>query len=212
MLPSKPPEVSDEDWVLELPSILGSAHPDFHGPAETPSPRSLISVESDSSTLQLPSSPRSTVLYAADTPPQTPRSSQAAVVTSVETPFLEWNIPATHTELTLDVTTLAPLPPPLEQEHQAEHLAHFFIQTGKASFQDISRLLDLLPEKTSAKRRGPLSGWREPQVLFHWRIYFLPHHGRAEQCNPLPESYSSLGRDYERNVPGGRLRIAHAST
>ncbi|OLP90620.1 Serine/threonine-protein kinase RIO1 [Symbiodinium microadriaticum] len=40
----------------------------------------------------------------------------AAVVTSVETPFLEWNIPATHTELTLDVTTLAPLPPPLEQE------------------------------------------------------------------------------------------------
>ncbi|CAE7256942.1 unnamed protein product, partial [Symbiodinium sp. KB8] len=76
--------------------------------------------------------------------------------TSADTPFLEWNIPATHTELTLDVSALASLPLPLEQDPTAEHLAHFFLQTGKASFHDISRLLDLLPEKTSAKRRGPL--------------------------------------------------------
>ena len=150
MLPGKPPDVSDEVWELELPSILGSAHPDFHGPAETPSPRSLISVASDHSSLQ------STVLYAEDTPPLMPQPSQDNTATSADTPFLEWNIPATHTELTLDVSALASLPLPLEQDPTAEHLAHFFLQTGKASFHDISRLLDLLPEKTSAKRRGPL--------------------------------------------------------
>ena len=150
MLPSKPPDVSDEDWELELPSILGSAHPDFHGPAETPSPRSLISVASDRSSLQ------STVLYAADTPPHIPRSSQDNTATSADTPFLEWNIPDTYAELTLDVSVLTSLPSPLEPDPTAEHLAHFFLQTGKAFFHDISRLLDLLPEKTSAKRRGPL--------------------------------------------------------
>ena len=156
MLPSKPPEVSDEDWELELPSILGSAHPDFHGPAETPSPRSLISVASDPSSLQLTSSPQSTVLYATDNPPHIPRSFQADTDTSADTPFQEWNIPGTYTELILDGSAQASLPPPLEQDPTAEHLAHFFLQTGKASFHDISRLLDLLPEKTSAKRRGPL--------------------------------------------------------
>ncbi|CAE7946931.1 unnamed protein product, partial [Symbiodinium sp. KB8] len=150
MQPSKPPDVTDEDWELELPSILGSAHPDFHGPAETPSPRSLISVESDRSSLQ------STVLYAEDTPPHMLRLTQADTDTSADTPFLEWNIPASHTELTLDGSALTSLPSPLEQDPTAEHLAHFFIQTGKASFRDISRLLDLLPEKTSARRRGPL--------------------------------------------------------
>ena len=156
MLPHKPPEVSDEDWELELPSILGSAHPDFRGPAETPSPRSLISVASDPSSLQLTRSPQSTVLYATDSPPHTPRSFQADIDTSADTPFQEWNIPGTYTELILDVSAPASLPPPLAQDPTAEHLAHFFLQTGKASFHDISRLLDLLPEKTSAKRRGPL--------------------------------------------------------
>ena len=135
---------------LQMSQILGSAHPDFHGPAETPSPRSLISVASDHSSLQ------STVLYAEDTPPLMPQPSQEDTATSADTPFLEWNIPATHTELTLDVSALASLSLPLAQDPTAEHLAHFFLQTGKASFHDISRLLDLLPEKTSAKRRGPL--------------------------------------------------------
>ena len=99
MLPSKPPDVSDDDWELELPSILGSAHPDFHGPAETPSPRSLISVASDRS------SPQSTILYAEDTPPHIPRSFQDDTDTSADTPFLEWNIPVAHTELTVDSTS-----------------------------------------------------------------------------------------------------------
>ena len=54
MHPSKPPGVPTEIWELELPSILGAAHPAFRGTDGTPSPCSSVSVISSEDLTQSP--------------------------------------------------------------------------------------------------------------------------------------------------------------
>ena len=174
MFPSKPPDVPDEVWELELPSILGPSHPGFRGPPETPSPRSLVSIGSGASSFASLTHPSE-----ASTQPglnvgtQEPAATSSS--TSADTSFLEWNVPSTASQLTVDVYNGDMHPAPTAQDPGAEQLAHFILQSGSATFGHISELLDLLPEKSAAKRRHQLCLGVHQQKCFSTGAYTFAH-------------------------------------
>ena len=101
MFPLKPPDVPDDIWELEQPSILGLAHPGTPAAGGTPSPRSsasLISVDDSLSPNPDPTfdTEESTCLV--------PPTTEAQLPTSADTLFQEWNAAYYQTWLQLDAS------------------------------------------------------------------------------------------------------------
>ena len=203
MLPRRPSDVPEDLWELELPSILGLAHPnlpitdDRSSPlGSSRSPMSLISVDSS-----LPSNPDPT-LDAEEHPGLTPTATEARIhttvdaeytcttsgplrtptTTSADTPFREWNVASCQTWLQLDTSFIHwgefLDSPALE----VERLALELIGRTSVSFDDLRRVLDLLPDKTAARRRGRLCDTQPGQKGFSSGAFTFAH-STGLQCN-----------------------------
>ena len=186
-----------------MPSILGLAHPnlpitdDRSSPlGSSRSPMSLISVDSS-----LPSNPDPT-LDAEEHPGLTPTATEARIhttvdaeytcttsgplrtptTTSADTPFREWNVASCQTWLQLDTSFIHwgefLDSPALE----VERLALELIGRTSVSFDDLRRVLDLLPDKTAARRRGRLCDTQPGQKGFSSAAFTFAH-STGLQCN-----------------------------
>ena len=181
MLPVKPPDVPSDIWELELPSILGAAHPAYREGNGTPPPHSSLSIlSSDDGSSPDPE----LTLNTEDLHQSPPATTQVHPITSADTLFQEWNVAEHQTWLHLDTSTTSRLAAAGPLDPDAEKLATTLLLQDRVSFADLDRLLDLLPEKSSTKRRGPLCGRLPRQKCFSTGAYTFAH-ATGVQSNTL---------------------------
>ena len=172
MFPLKPPDVPDDIWELEQPSILGLAHPGTPAAGGTPSPRSsasLISVDDSLSPNPDPTfdTEESTCLV--------PPTTEAQLPTSADTLFQEWNAAYYQTWLQLDASFIHGPTPSGSPTSEAERLAMELLRRDSISFEDLRRLLDMLPDKTAARRRDRLCDHLPGQKCFSSGAFTFAH-------------------------------------
>ena len=203
MLPRRPSDVPEDLWELELPSILGLAHPnlpitdDRSSPlGSSRSPMSLISVDSS-----LPSNPDPKI-DAEEHPGHTPTATEARIhttadaeytctaggslrtptSTSADTPFREWNVASYQTWLQLDTSFIHRGELHDSPALEVERLALDLLGRDCISFDDLRCVLDLLPDKTAARRRGKLCDALPGQKCFSSGAFTFAH-STGLQCN-----------------------------
>ena len=106
---------------------------------------------------------------------------QARSPTSADTLFQEWNVAANQIWLTLEASSLTWAAGP--SDPHVEHLASELLHQGRGSFADIDKLLDLLPEKSSAKRRDRLCEQLLRQKCFSTGAFTLSRLGHAGEVH-----------------------------